>query len=389
MREIANRIAGLKILIVYASFGEGHRQAAIALKQSFSGLGAANVVLLDLLAESHPLLNEFSRFFYLKSYSLWPQVYGWMYDATRSLKPNSLFFHWLHSFGAATLRRLIDKERPDAIIHTFPMMVLPLIAKRARRPIPMYNVVTDFDLHMRWVHPMVEKYYVATDDLRDALVQKGVPSARVAVTGIPLRPPSSGARAGACVAERYGLNPSRPTVLVMAGAYGVLAGIRDLCRQLTSAGQAQIALVCGRNRTLEANMRQEFGSANGNVQVYGYVEQIDELMSLSSCIVTKPGGLTLSEALQAGLPIFLYRPMPGQERNNARYLAAKGAAVICRTPRELASSVTGLLGDPARRNAMRRAIGALRKERAADRIALDIAQNLPIIRFNENSVNGT
>jgi len=379
MLEIANRIGTLKILIVYASFGDGHRQAALALKQSFSAIGVGQIMLLDLLAESHPRLNEFSRFFYMKSYSLWPQVYGWMYDATRSMKPNSLFSHWLHSIGAVTLRRLIDRERPDAVVHTFPLLVLPSISRKGLPRIPMYNVVTDFDLHMRWVHPKVDKYYVATEDLRDELARTGIPIARIAATGIPLRFANAPSRPAAATAERFGLDPARPTVLVMAGAYGVLSGVRELCRRLADSQGAQIALVCGRNRALETAMRHEFGAEGCGVRVFGYIERIDELMGLSACIVTKPGGLTLSEAMLAGLPIFLYRPLPGQERNNARYLAAKGAAVVCKTPRELAASISGLLGNPSQRHQMQAAIGALRKEGAADRIALDIIQDLPVI----------
>ncbi|CAM3751365.1 glycosyltransferase [Cohnella lubricantis] len=379
MREIARRTSALRIIIVYASFGDGHRQAALALQQSFSSLGAANIVLLDLMAEAHPILNEFSRYFYMKSYTLWPQVYGWMYQATRCMKPNSLFAHWLHSWGADTLRRLIEKERPDAIVHTFPMLVLPSIARRIQRPIPMYNVVTDFDLHMRWVHPKIDKYYVATDDLRDELARTGIPPARIAATGIPLRSTFSMPRRLEREAERFGFDPEQPVVLVMCGAYGARSGLGELCRRLASAGRTQVALVCGRNRALEAAFRERFNTDGSRVRVFGYVESIHELMSIASCIVTKPGGLTLTEAMQARLPIFLYRPMPGQELNNARYLAAKGAAVICRTPGALAAEIESTLESPGRRSAMQSAIDTLRKEGAADRIALDILQNLPIL----------
>jgi len=385
MQETANRIAELNLLIVYASFGEGHRQAALALKESFAALGAGRIVLIDLLAESHPLLNEVSRFFYAKSYSWWPRLYGWTYDATRGIGPNSPFSRWLHSFGLETLRKQIDRHHPDAVIHTFPLMALPLLAKRLGRHIPAYTVVTDFDLHLRWVHPGIDKYYVATNDLRDQLLQAGVPPARIAVTGIPLRRAFSPApRLPA--AESFGLDPSRPVVLVMAGGP---PGFRELCRKLSEeASEAQIALVCGRNRALEAAMRREFAGTGSNVTVYGYVEHIGELMSAASCIVTKPGGLTLSEAMAAKLPIFLYRPLPGQERNNARYLEAKGAAVVCRTPAQLAASVASVLASPVRLRNMRRAAADLGKEDAAERIALDIAQNLPIIKVTETSIMG-
>ncbi|RIE02221.1 MGDG synthase family glycosyltransferase [Cohnella faecalis] len=207
-----------KIMILYARFGEGHYQAASALRDSFARLGNAEIMLIDLLAESHPFINEFSRFVYRKSYTMWPQMYGWVYEATRGMKADSLFAHWLHSFGTVTMQRVVEREKPDAVIHTFPMMVMPTVTNRLRKKIPMFNVVTDFDLHMRWVHPDVDKYYVATEDMAEQLLNLGITAERVAVTGIPIRSSFAPGRVHESAAFRYGLEPYRPTVLVMAGA---------------------------------------------------------------------------------------------------------------------------------------------------------------------------
>ncbi|MCC3374767.1 glycosyltransferase [Cohnella sp. REN36] len=378
---------GPKVLILYAQYGEGHWQAAQALKAGFARQGIADVRLFDLLAESHPIVNGVSRFVYRNSYTYWPHFYGWVYRATKDMKPRSLLAHWLHSFGADTMKRLIRREQPDIVIHTFPTLVVPAIAGRLGRRIRIYNVVTDFELHMRWVHPHVNKYYVATEDLREQLAGTGVPRERIAATGIPLRGAFVPNREKtAFAAAKFGLDPDRPVVLVMAGAYGALPGIRGLCDRLCADPGVQTAIVCGRNRVLASHLSHAYVD-NANVAVFGYVEQIDELMGLSACIVTKPGGLTLSEAILAGLPIFLYRPVPGQEQGNARYLAAKGAAVVCRTNRELADAVHALLRDGARRREMLAALEGLRKEGAADRIVLDILQELPIIEINESATH--
>lgn len=367
-----------KIFILYAKFGDGHWQAANALRQSFARHGADDIRLIDLLAEAHPFINEVSRFVYHKSYNALPQVYGWVYDATKGMKADSLFAHWLHSFGAMKLLKLLELERPDAVVHTFPILVLPSVAKRINRKIPMFNVVTDFDLHRRWVHPEVDKYYVATEDLGKQLCDMGVSLNRVATTGIPLRPGFSPGRHGTTAATRFGLDTGKRTVLIMAGAYGVMPGTEQLCKKVAELDGIQVVVVCGRNAPLAAHL-QKFFARHSNIAVHGYVEQIDELMGLSDCIVTKPGGLTLSEAILARLPIFLYRPVPGQERNNARYLESKGAAVICRTPNALKIAIEAALTAPGRMAAMRDALGALRQERSSDRIALDILRQLNIM----------
>ncbi|TVY01316.1 MGDG synthase family glycosyltransferase [Cohnella terricola] len=367
-----------KIFILYARFGEGHLQAASALRQSFVQQGEAEVKLIDLLAESHPVINEVSRFVYNKSYNVLPQVYGWVYETTKSMKPDSLFSSWLHSFGALTLRRLIERERPDAIVHTFPMLVLPLVARKLRKKIPMFNVVTDFDLHRRWVHPDVSKYYVATEDIRQQLCELGVEPHRVAASGIPIRPgffrESIQSLSSAGSLGEF----QKPNVLVMPCVNSAPTEIAAICRNLTRRCNALVTVVCGRNQMMQRYFSDTLRGVPG-VTVLGYVEQIGELMANSSCIVTKPGGLTLSEALASELPIFLYRPVPGQERNNAIYLESKGAAVVCSSVQQLLGAVSELLQSPNRREEMLRAIQALRKKDASDAIALDISRQLNIM----------
>jgi len=367
-----------KIFILYARFGEGHLQAASALRHSFDKLGETEVKLVDLLAESHPVINGVSRFVYNKSYSVLPQVYGWVYEMTKGMKPDSLFSSWLHSFGALTLRRLIERESPDAIVHTFPILVLPLVARKLRKKIPMFNVITDFDLHRRWVHPDVSKYYVATEDIRRQLCELDVEPHRVAATGIPIRPGFY--RESVRSLSSAGSLPEfqKPHVLVMPCVNSAPSEIAAICQDLTSRCRAHVTVVCGHNHLMKKYFSETLRDIP-DITVLGYVEHIGDLMSISSCIVTKPGGLTLSEALAAELPIFLYRPVPGQERNNALYLESKGAAVVCSSVQQLLGAASELLQDSNRREDMLRAIRALRKKDASDSIALDISRQLNIM----------
>jgi processive 1,2-diacylglycerol beta-glucosyltransferase len=367
-----------KIFILYARFGEGHWQAASALRHSFERHGIAEVRLIDLLAEAHPVINEVSRYVYNKSYNVLPQVYGWVYEVTKGMKSDSMFANWLHSFGSLTLQKLVEREQPDAIVHTFPILVLPFVAQRMGRKIPMFNVVTDFDLHLRWVHPDVDKYYVATEDLGEQLRGLGIATERIQATGIPTRPSLSTSEVRTSAAYSYGLVPNKPIVLVMAAANATQADTGKLCRKLTDRCKVQVAIVCGRNRLLEGALKEYF-EFNSDVSVLGYVDRMDELMAISTCIITKPGGLTLSEAINSLLPIFLYRPVPGQERNNARYLESKGAAFIGYTGDQLIAAIVEILNNPRRLAEVQQALQALRKNGASDSIALDIVHQLHIM----------
>jgi processive 1,2-diacylglycerol beta-glucosyltransferase len=383
-----------KVLILYASYGDGHLQVARAIADAMKEQGNARTVMIDLMAESHPWLNELTRRFYRKSYTHMPSLYGWMYDFTRPMKHDSLFGGLLHSFGRDKIRRILDAERPDVVIHTFPSFALPELKKRGRPQPPSCAVVTDFDLHRRWVHPSIERYYVATEDMKTELVQLGIPDGNVQVSGIPLKGGfrsllaasrvKSGSVFPASLAlparkaelfRRYGLEPELPVVLIMAGAEGCMPDLERICDSLLEEPGLQIALVCGRNAALQAEMEQAYSADPrfDRLNVYGFVEQMDELMTQSTCLLTKPGGVTLSEAIAAGLPMFAYRPVPGQEKQNALYLASKGALTIAYESDALINEIKGLLADPLRYAAMQTSVRQLQPaEPAADRLAMDI-----------------
>lgn len=371
-----------KMLILYASYGDGHLQVARALKSSMEELGNFRTVMVDLMAESHPWLNEVTRRFYLKSYTNMPSLYGWMYDFTKPMKHDSWFGGLLHSFGKDKIKRILLAEQPDIVVHTFPSFALPELKRSNGFHPPSYAVITDFDLHCRWVHPSIDRYYVATEDLKQELTQLGIPNQAVQVSGIPLK---RGFRAAAPSIElyhRYNLNPNKPVILVMAGAQGVMPDAALICGTLLADANVQVVLVCGRNLLLKNAIQQLFQHHSGKSRlcVLGYVDAIHELMAISDCLVTKPGGVTLSEGITAGLPLFIYRPVPGQEKQNAQYLAAKGAASISYEAAELASQILKLVHDPLRLTNSRLSIKQLpSSQTAADSIVLDILSNIRII----------
>ncbi|GGA31886.1 MGDG synthase family glycosyltransferase [Paenibacillus physcomitrellae] len=385
-----------KVLIVYASYGDGHYQVSKAIESSFHEQGITDVVLLDLMAEAHPLLNGLTKFVYMQSFKTIPYLYGWVYNTTRRMQPNRPLYGLLHSIGLNKLAKIVAGINPDMVIHTFPQLTMPKLLRRTGQTIPIINVITDFDIHARWFHPAVNRYYVATQDLKNEMVSRGIPEERVVASGIPLRPGFSGLfepqdgegdEAGVDMGDRRdmgvnakadadvdgnvdrdaNLNPNsntsvnidgdpiaaarsarqlaarirrdgKPVILLMAGAYGVMPNITDICRRLTADGERRVIAVCGKNKELFTQLQQRFAN-HEDVQVYGFVNDIASLMAVSDCIITKPGGITLSEALVSRLPMFLFRPVPGQELNNALYLKKKGIAFISHRPSDLVRQI--------------------------------------------------
>ncbi|MEK5377605.1 MGDG synthase family glycosyltransferase [Paenibacillus sp. FSL P2-0173] len=381
-------VSAPKILILYASYGEGHVQAARAIMGSLRRLGRCEVQLLDLMAESHPWLNGLTKFVYMQSFKTIPQLYGWVYNITRGMQAKSAFGHVLHSFGMRQLTITLKKELPDLVIHTFPQLALPALRRKMGMNLPIVNVVTDFDLHGRWLHPDIDRYYVATEDIQQEAAQRGIPIERIIATGIPIHASFYNMSADEIPVQEQvipSLQSETTTLLIMAGAYGVLSGILDICRQLSQLPQLRLLIVCGRNQQLKAEVDALYAD-HPNIYTYGFVDFVPALMRASNLVITKPGGITLSESIASGLPILVFKPVPGQELNNALYLQQKGAARIARTTEELIQHCLDLISTPSLAEEMMQAIELLRKPHPADQIAEDILHQLvdkrPSVRTN-------
>ncbi|TLS49463.1 glycosyltransferase [Paenibacillus antri] len=368
-----------KVMIVYASYGDGHIQVSNALKERFEREAGCEVSLVDLFAEAYPRLNELTKYIYIKSYTLFPKLYGWSYYSTREMRDDTWFSAWFHGWGTGKLRQILDRERPDAVVNTFPTLAMPELRRRRGVAIPIFNVLTDYVMHARWIHPLIDRYYVATDDLQAAMTAAGVPEHRVRVTGIPLKSAFRPMERSDALYAKYGLDPARRTVLIMAGSYGVLQGLRDVCDALAALPNVQLAVVCGKNESLYASMR-DIAGRKPNVKVFGFMKEMHELMSLAETMVTKPGGITLTEAIQCELPVVLLRPVPGQERDNAEYLASRGAAFVAGNDAQVLDAVRSLMERPERRELAVRAMAALKRTHSAERIVQDIIEAMDALR---------
>lgn len=364
-----------RILILAASYGSGHAQAAKALQQSFLAQGAADVEIMDLMRKAHPLLNTITTSLYLKSAAISKfglDYYGWSYYITRNAKPNLAWSRYLNSLGKKTLKEKLVRETPAAVINTFPFGAAPELCRPLG--IPCFTVVTDFALHSRWVHPCTDKYYVATADLKAQIAALGCPEQRIEVSGIPIRSFFGNALRSGPNSFSQQFDPARKIVLFAAGAY-LFKEVSDIVRSVQSAADCQIAVVCGKNRKLEQKLRNQWAGQAG-IRIFGYVEAIHELMAIAACMITKAGGLTLAEAIALQLPLLIFRPFAGQEKENAVFLARKGAARISTNLAELSGQIVHFLANDRDAKETKRQMAALHRQAAAAFIAKDILRTI-------------
>ncbi|MFR9710985.1 MGDG synthase family glycosyltransferase [Paenibacillus sp. MB22_1] len=367
----------MHIVILTAGYGNGHIQVARTLEQSLTRSGVRSVSVIDLYREAHPGLNSISRHLYL--YSPWFSTYGldyygWSYYATKDLQQTSAIAKWGNQLGMKKLIALLQKQRPDAIINTFPFGGITEHLRKHGIRGPVFTVVTDFSLHNRWLFTQPDRYYVATADLKREMMERGVPAEAIVVSGIPVREhfyePGRSSNPLTQTQARRSLERSR-SILVMMGAHIPLPDAQRITAKLLALPDVRVDLVCGGNEKLRRRLERRFAGYE-RLRLFGYVETIHDRMREAACIVTKAGGITLSEAIQIRTPIVVYKPFSGQERENARYLERKGAAVVASSPRTLAEQVQELLDSEVRRARMLQQYDELAAGCATETIVRDV-----------------
>ncbi|WP_375565764.1 diglucosyl diacylglycerol synthase [Bacillus pumilus] len=371
-----------KILILTANYGNGHMQVAKTLYDECKSQGFEHVVVSNLYQESNPIVSEVTQYLYLKSFSIGKQFYRLFYYGVDKIYNKRKFNIYL-KMGNKRLDELIQLHNPDIIIITFPMIVVPEYRNKTGKVIPTFNVMTDFCLHKIWVHENIDRYYVATDYVKQKLVEIGTHPSDVKVTGIPIRPQFEADVPKSKIYKKYGLSSNKKVLLIMAGAHGVLKNVKELCEALLLDSEVQIVVVCGKNAALKQSLNDLEQAHPDQLKALGYVEQIDELFRVTDCMITKPGGITLTEATAIGVPVILYKPVPGQEKENALFFEDYGAAIVINRHEDILESVTNLLQDEEKLEAMKQNIKKLHLKHSSQTILEDIVEQSDLITNNK------
>ena len=235
--------------------------------------------------------------------------------------------------------------------------------------VPLIGVLTDCYPHSYWFFDSVNYYIVNSETATKRLVEHGIPAEKIKAYGIPIEPKFSEKVDAEAVGKKLGLDPGLPTVLIMGGNQG-LGPIAELVNELNKvSSQFQLIVVAGSNKRLFEWLDKRKRSLRFKAVVYGYTTEVYELMSVSSLIVTKPGGLTISESLSKELPIIILNPIPGQEAKNTEYLISEGVAVKADSAADAALLTEMLLGNRSKLEQMRGNASRIAKPRSSTDIA--------------------
>ena len=328
-------------LILTASYGSGHLQAANVIAAELRRKGIEPIIS-DVFSESYPTLSNLTQSLFIKSFSRGASFYKWFYYGTNKLNSKGLakFSRYL---GRKRLKEMVIEHRPNFIITTFPLHSASFFIKKSGFPIPIYTVITDYCMHPYWMNPLIDHYFVASNLIKSELLNEKIQAERITVSGIPIRPEFELSINKEAVYPKYNLSPNKHTIIISAGAYGVLKNVKELCQSLLNLPNCQIIAIAGKNESLYERLLPLALTYPQTFRLFGYVEEIHELMAISDCFITKPGGITVTEAAALNVPLILYQPIPGQETENAIFFEEQGAALISYSLSETISHVQKLL----------------------------------------------
>ncbi|MBN8886033.1 MAG: galactosyldiacylglycerol synthase [Rudaea sp.] len=367
-----------RLLILSVSAGNGHVRAAQALEATARALpDAPEVAHLDAMDFVAPGFRKMYTDWYIKLINehpgIWEQLHH-LSDTTPHSAASQRLRRGIERLSSGALRREVRKRQPDAVIctHFLPAELLKREIDHGHLHCPVWLQVTDYDLHNMWLVPELAGYFAATGEVEFRMRARGLREDRLHVTGIPVMPAFSRPNAEeldrTLCARELGLDPARRVILIVAGGAGV-GDLPTLVRRvLTLPGDFQIVAVTGRNAQAKETLDALANEHPQRLLALGFTDKMHKLMAASDLVVTKPGGLTVSECLAIGRPMLLISPIPGQEEHNAGFLMEEGAAWLAYDGIGLEYKVQRLMAEPATLAAMAARSRALGKPHAAQAV---------------------
>jgi processive 1,2-diacylglycerol beta-glucosyltransferase len=374
-----SRQNGKRVLILTAGAGSGHNAAAAVLEHhARASPDVEEVRTLDVLQLTGDLYRRLYDDAYFRLVNAVPWVVGWSYD-TRDAPFSDRDPLWLwDQLNTTAVAREIHSYQPDVVLstHFLPARLVSLLRSRGQIRSTTSVITTDYDFQGLWLSVPFNRFFVARDETKAHMVEIGLPGDRITVSGIPVRAIFSEPVEPAAVFARFQLRHDVPTLLISAGAAGGEYARAIVSQTLRMRNSFQAVVVCGRNQQLQADINALVAGDADRYRVLGYTTDMPDLMRVATLFVGKPGGLSSSECMAAGLPMVLVNPIPGQEVRNSYFLLEEGAAVHCNYQTTIGYKIDSLLDDSERLRRMAANAGRLGR-RDAGAVVVATALNEP------------
>jgi processive 1,2-diacylglycerol beta-glucosyltransferase len=311
------------ILILTAQFGAGHISAANAIRDYILEKEPTyNIVIQNFISASIPKMNKPLVKLYEANTKYTPGLYNYYYYLKKSFDSKHDVAYKMYT---PKLSEYILDTDPDLIISTFPMACACVDYFKSKNPdfkVPSVTVVTDVVDSLEWIYPSTNMYFVASHEIKNRYVQKGINPTKVKVTGVPVKKEFN---------NHSDLSSDKHKLLIVGGGRGLFDMDTEFFYYIDELldeymNDLEVTIVCGKNKKLYDKLTEK--KPLKNISVLGFVNNMPSLLKDHNLLVTKPGGATLFEAIKSEIPVVSMLPKVGQEIENARFIIDKGIGII-------------------------------------------------------------
>jgi processive 1,2-diacylglycerol beta-glucosyltransferase len=357
-----------RVLLFYLTRGSGHHAAAKAVVEAMKQVEPeVQTLSLDAFSYSNPVLSKVVLKTYLGVIRTTPELWDYLYDNPGVQQKLAKIRERFNRATSEKLQKIITDFRPDLIVCTqaFSCNVVANYKKDSGARVPLIGVLTDFVAHRYWGNEHTDRYIAPTEETAITLMAQGVPRERIRAFGIPISPAFAVEHDKSALVRKLGLSPGVPRLLIMGGSRA-LGPMKSIVNKLDKIPKPfEMIVITSFNRALHEKLEEKREKLRHPMHVLGFVNNMSEWMTVADLLITKPGGLTTSEALVKCLPMVICNPIPGQEIKNTKFLLANRVAVRADEPKEVAAEVKALLENPAQLAKMRQRAAELRRPNAA------------------------
>ena len=338
----------MKAIILTMSTGNGHNIASNAIRDYLITQGV-DAIVIDAYKYFNKRLSYMLEKGYIWSAKYIPNMYGKFYSGIEKHNPESRisWSHFCNKIVSRQFAKYISNQKPDIVIPTHPLAAVLMSRYKEKKLVntKTLGIVTDFCILPYWDSANMDYYTTANELVKNMLIKKGISPDKILPFGIPIDMKFSSKIPQKQAREILGIEDKK-TIFIISGSMG-FGNTEKYIRSLDRLKEDfQFICVCGSNE----NMKNRIDNMNTRKKIYnfGYVNNVDVIMDASDIIVTKPGGLTVSEAMAKKIPMILVNPIPGQEDRNRDFLVNSGVATSVSKHLQIDDIVSSLLSIPER-----------------------------------------
>ncbi|ADL52776.1 MGDG synthase family glycosyltransferase [Clostridium cellulovorans] len=367
----------MNTMILSVAVGGGHGHAANAIKNKILQKEPdSKVEIIDTIKVINPVLDKVIVGSYLQSLKISPSIFEKLYKSTDvdTLEDTGFTYSVLSKFNqiiASRISELIKDWNPDLLIatHPFSANIISCLKLEYNISCPAITVLTDYAPHATWLHPGTDAYIVSNKDMKNEMVERGIDKKIIYPLGIPIENNFLKKFDRVSTLKKYNLDPNRKTITLMGGSLG-LGNISDIYKKFIKEQiDVQLIVICGTNKKLYNKLIElKETYTHDSSRILGYTQDVNKIMQASDLLLTKPGGLTITEALICELPMAIISKLPGQEVRNIEFLTKHNLAIDLVEDKYYISTIKKLIESDSKLISMKRNCQNFSKPNSAEDI---------------------